>query len=131
MPQGTNEKGTAPSSDRANQPKRAGGNSAAFGIEKHNQAKSAHVKQGGAGEKTIGKNSTWGFAFNSGGNSAKGSGEQHGNQKRDSLHGSSRDIPSNVSVSQRKEGAGNSQKGGHEPTARGSATVPASRRFNS
>lgn len=130
MPQGTDEKGTAPSSDRGKQPGRAGGNSAAMPSEKHGQAKSSRVRQGGAGDKTTGKNSSWGFAFDAGGNSAKGSGEKHGNAGRDSLKGSSRDIPTNVSVSQRKDGAGNSGKGGHESGARGSAKVPASRRFN-
>ena len=117
--------------DRSIQPKRAGGNSAAMPCEAHGQTKSSRIKQGGAGDKTTGKNSSWGFAFDGGGNSANGKGEQHGNAKRDSLQGSSRDVPTNISVSQRKNGAGNSSKGGQEPDARGSAKVGPERRFNS
>ena len=133
---GTNSGGTASSQDRARQPQRAGGNSPAAGIEQHDQAKGMRAKQGGAGDMTTGKDSTFGLGFNGGGNSAKGAGEKHssswshGGSYNNKPSGTVRDIPANVEVADRTESNGNCANGSHEPTARGSKTVPASRRFD-
>lgn len=124
---GTDEKGTASSQDRSNQPKRAGGNSINFGIESHDQTKGSKIKQGGAGDKTTGNNKQWGFEFNKGGNAAQGKTEKHDNAKS---NGKSRDIPNNIEIAERKESSGNSSNGSHEKPARGSKKVGEERRFD-
>ena len=113
---GTNQEGTASSQDRARQPKRAGGNCPAYGIESHGQKRATRIGicgEGGAGTNT-GKNSTWGAQRDGGGNSATAHIEKHDQPKLRGKHfvagiekGVAEDIPTNIQRSQRRHGAGN------------------------
>jgi hypothetical protein len=125
---GTDNKGTASSQDRARQPKRAtGGNVTGDGVEQHGQAKATRIKQGGAGDQTTGKNSTFGLGRDDGGNVAKGVSEKHSSWGR----GKSRAIPSNVEVADRTECNGNCASGTHEENNQKKAKqVKASQRFD-
>lgn len=116
--------GTDSTQDRARQPKRAGGNSAEYGIEEHGQKKATRVGicgEGGAGKDT-GTNKIWGAQFEEGGNSAKAPIEKHDQPKAHGkryvggvLQGPIGDISLNIQVDIRgKDTSGNASEGGTE-----------------
>jgi hypothetical protein len=139
---GTNSKGNSSSQDRARQPKRAGGNSAEYGIEAHGQKRATKIGIcgiGGVGTDT-GRDSSWGAQRDCGGNTAHAPIEKHGQPKSKGNHfvggkrvGDSPNIPQNIQVSERRHGAGNEEfvPSLLEKPADGVKKVSASRRFKS
>lgn len=119
-------KGTDSKQDRSNQPKRAGGNSAAMGIESHGSKRGERIAQGGSVGRVVETTSP----RIEGGNEAAGSStEKHDQAKAQGKKcvggkaaGAAPVVDSNIQVSERRHGAGNDPDGAHENGCQPKAT---------